>query len=247
MYGLDLEGNDGRPLFHTVSMKTEVNPTNMGVASADVEITDFRKIENQPVTFTYQEEKNLWIGRNNSNQIIAQGRGTVNFSGFVVNFAGDAKEGDQIFIRPAYNSAANIKLAINRAEDFAAASRQLVSSDYRNTGMAEMSAEITSLEVPTDNLPTIEDSFSNNLTMNAATNFIRNGSVAIIPANTSNIDLISMIQQSQLSFSLTDDEISSITSMTLVVSAENEGSDGSSLTSLKNMFLQLLTRMISML
>ena len=29
----------------------------MGVASADVEITDFRKIENQPVTFTYQEEK----------------------------------------------------------------------------------------------------------------------------------------------------------------------------------------------
>ena len=42
-----------------------------------------------------------------------------------------------------------------------------------------------------------------------------------------------MIQQSQLSFSLTDDEISSITSMTLVVSAENEGSDGSSLTSLK--------------
>ena len=233
MNGLDLEGNDGRPLFHTVSMKTEVNPTNMGVASADVEITDFRKIENQPVTFTYQEEKNLWIGRNNSNQIIAQGRGTVNFSGFTVNFAGDAKEGDQIFIRPAYNSAANIKLAINRPEDFAAASRQLVSSDYRNAGMAEMSAEITSLEVPTDNLPTIEDSFSNNLTMNAATNFIRNGSVAIIPANTSNIDLISMIQQSQLSFSLTDDEISSITSMTLVVSAENEGSDGSSLTSLK--------------
>ena len=126
-----------------------------------------------------------------------------------------------------------VKLAINRAEDFAAASRQLVSSDYRNTGMAEMSAEITSLEVPTDNLPTIEDSFSNNLTMNAATNFIRNGSVAIIPANTSNIDLISMIQQSQLSFSLTDDEISSIASMTLVVSSENEGSDGSSLTSLK--------------
>ena len=233
MNGLDLEGNDGKPLFHTVSMKTEVNPTNIGVASADVEITDFRKIENQPVTFTYQEEKNLWIGRNKSNQIIAQGRGTVNFSGFIVSFAGDAKEGDQISIRPAYNSAANIKLAINRPEDFAAASRQLVSSDYRNAGTAEMSAEITSLEVPKDNLPTIEDSFSNNLTMNAATNFIRNGSVAIIPANTSNIDLISMIQQSQLSFSLTDDEISSITSMTLVVSSENEGSDGSSLTSLK--------------
>ena len=32
----------------------------MGVASADVEITDFRKIENQPVTFTYQEEKKTY-------------------------------------------------------------------------------------------------------------------------------------------------------------------------------------------
>ena len=37
-----------------------------------------------------------------------------------------------------------------------------------------------------------------------------------------------MIQQSQ-QLSLTDDEISPITSMTLVVSSENEGSDGSSL------------------
>ncbi len=233
MSGLDLEGNDGKPLFHTISMKTEINPTNMGVASANVDITDFRKIENQPITFTFQEEKELWIGRNNSNEIIAQGRGMVHFSGFIVNFAGDAKEGDQIFIRPAYNSAANIKLAINRPQDFAAASRQLVSSDYRNSGMAEMKAEITSLATPTDRLPSIEDSFSNNLTMNAATNFIRNGSVAIIPANTSNIDLISMIQQSQLSFSMTDDEISSITSMTLVVSSEEQGSGDSSLTSLK--------------
>ena len=44
--------------------------------------------------------------------------------------------------------------------------------------------------------------------MIGATDFTRNGSVSIIPANTSNIELISLIQQSELSFSLTNDEIS---------------------------------------
>ena len=63
--------------------------------------------------------------------------------------------------------------------------------------------------------------------MIGATDFTRNGSVSIIPANTSNIELISLIQQSELSFSLTNDEISTITEMTLVVTNEEQTDDGS--------------------
>jgi flagellar hook-associated protein FlgK len=239
MNGLDLEGEDGQALFHTVSMEPEVNPTNLGDTTATVAISDFRNVQNQPVTFTYSEEKDIWIGRDDSNAIIAQGRGAVSVAGFIVNFAGEGSEGDQIFIKPAYNTAANIKLAISRPQEFAAASRQLVSADYSNTSMAEMTAEITSADTYVDTFPSIEDSFSNSLTMNAATNFIRNGSVAIIPANASNIELISLIQQSQLSYSLTDDEISSISSITLAVSADQETDDGSILTSQKKYVFSL--------
>ena len=64
MNGLDLEGADGQPLFHTVSIETEVNPTNMGNTTANVLVSDFREVQNQPVTFTYSEEKDIWTGRN---------------------------------------------------------------------------------------------------------------------------------------------------------------------------------------
>ena len=239
MNGLDLEGADGQPLFHTVSMETEVNPTNMGNTTANVLVSDFRKVENQPVTFTYNEEKDIWVGRNNVNEILAQGRGSVSVAGFVVNFSGKGTEGDEIFIRPAFNAAANIQLAIDRPQEFAAASRQLVSSDYTNTGKAEMLAEISAPETYGDTLPTIEQSFNNSLTMNAATTFIRNGPVAIIPANATDIELISLIQQSQLSFSLTDDELSSMSSITLAVASEEESSDGTILTSQKKYIFSL--------
>ena len=46
MNGLDLEGNDGKELFHTVSINAEVNPTNLGNTSADITISDFRKVPN---------------------------------------------------------------------------------------------------------------------------------------------------------------------------------------------------------
>ena len=245
MNGLDLEGADGQPLFHTVSIETEVNPTNMGNTTANVLVSDFREVQNQPVTFTYSEEKDIWTGRNSSNEILAQGRGSVSVAGFVVNFSGNGSEGDEIFIRPAYNAAAKIQLAIDRPQEFAAASRQLVSSDYRNTGKAEMLAEISATEAYEDSLPTIEQSFNNSLTMNGATTFIRNGPVAIIPANATNIDLISLIQQSQLSFSLTDDELSSMSSITLVVASEGESSDGNTLTSQKKYVFSLSDSSIS--
>ena len=109
MNGLDLEGNDGRPLFHTVSMKTEVNPTNMGVASADVEITDFRKIENQPVTFTYQEKKTYGLAEIILIKLLLKEEELLIFRALLLILL-VTKEGDQIFIRPAYNSAANSKI-----------------------------------------------------------------------------------------------------------------------------------------
>ena len=61
MNGLDLEGNDGKELFHTVSIDAEVNPTNLGNTSADIIISDFRKVINEQITFTYQTDNDLWI------------------------------------------------------------------------------------------------------------------------------------------------------------------------------------------
>ena len=108
MNGLDLEGNDGKELFHTVSIDAEVNPTNLGNTSADIIISDFRKVNNEQITFTYQTDNDLWIGRNQTNEVVAQGREVINYSGFSVIFTGDGREGDQISVKPAYNAAANI-------------------------------------------------------------------------------------------------------------------------------------------
>ena len=79
------------------------------------------------------------------------------------------------------------------------------------------------------------------LSMIEATDFIRNGSVAIIPTNVSNIELISLFNSRNLSFSLTDDEVTSISEMTLVVTNEEEINDGSPLSQQKNTSLLLRT------
>ena len=50
MNGLDLEGNDGKELFHTVSIDAEVNQTNLGNTSANIIISDFRKVNNEQIT-----------------------------------------------------------------------------------------------------------------------------------------------------------------------------------------------------
>ena len=34
--------------------------------------------------FTYQMDNDLWIGRNQANEIVAQGREVINYSGFTV-------------------------------------------------------------------------------------------------------------------------------------------------------------------
>ena len=169
MNGLDLEGKNGKELFHTVSIEATVNPTNLGNTAADIIITDFRKVKNEPVTYSYREETDLWVGRNQFNEIVAQGRESISNSGFTIRFTGKGKEGDQIVIKPAYNAAANLQFAIGRPQEFAAASRQLVTSDYNNVGVAEMNAEIVSSEKIQDNIPTIEKSFSNQLSMIGAT------------------------------------------------------------------------------
>ena len=129
---------------------------------------DFRKVKNICYN-SYREETDLWVGRNQFNEIVAQGRDSISNSGFTIRFTGKGKEGDQIVIKPAYNAAANLQFAIGRPQEFAAASRQLVTSDYNNVGVAEMNAEIVSSEKIQDNIPTIEKSFSNQLSMIGAT------------------------------------------------------------------------------
>ena len=54
-------------------------------------ISDFRKVINEQITFTYQKDNDLWIGRNQTNEVVAQGREVINYSGFSVIFTGDGR------------------------------------------------------------------------------------------------------------------------------------------------------------
>ena len=82
---------------------------------------------------------------------------------------------------------------LTRAEQFAAASTLKVTINAGNEGTGNLSTSIAA--VPSSGLASVETVLKNHLSPVAATDFIRDGVVAVIPANVSVIEFASLNNQ----------------------------------------------------
>ena len=129
---------------------------------------------------------------------------------------------DQIILDPIVGSASGVNFALSRGEDFAAASPILVSSDVTNVGDAVLNIVPNSSQ-QSSGLSSITD-FHNGLSAISSTEFIDGGAVAIIPANVSSIDLVSLSRQSSVQFNIGEADMAGVTSMSLAVNSnDNNG------------------------
>ena len=142
--------------------------------------------------------------------------------GLNIGFFGDPVNLDQIILDPIVGSASGVNFALSRGEDFAAASPILVSSDVTNVGDAVLNiVQISSQQ--SSGLNSITD-FHNGLSAISSTEFIDGGAVAIIPANVSSIDLVSLSRQSSVQFNIGEADMAGVTSMSLAVNSnDNNG------------------------
>lgn len=220
--GIDLEGNKGKKFFHSLSFEAIPSESNLGDATAFVEVTDRSLVGTDEITFNYSEENNLWTARDTNGNQIANGRDQVNLPGLNIEFSGTAYKNDTIIISPVKGASAAIGVSIERPEEIAAALPFKVSAGLSNASDTTMKVMEVDTHQEYENPPEIHKIMSDGHSYLAATNFIRDGAVATIPANVSEIELFSLKQQSSVNFSVADTAISGIQNVNLsIVSGNN--------------------------
>ena len=210
--GLDLNNVVGKELFLSSGFEISQNPTNSGNFSAEIKINDINKINAKEVSLSYDEEENLWRAFDETKTQITTGKKNIIFEGYQVNITGSANNGEEIFISPSSNFAKNLKFSITNPESLAASSKKIVFSDDKNISNAKIKIDKIDQEKVT-NIPSVEEVFTNSISSISASEFFKTGTVAYIPSNTDEIELVSLGKQPSVSFSLTSNQLANATSL----------------------------------
>ena len=215
--GLNLSGEIGPQMFAISSLKAVENPTNRSSVGVAVFVTNPQEIKANEFTVLYDEKSDLWNLYSNGNQsIIKSGKETIETDGFKISFFGNALDGDEFSIEPDSPSS-GMSFLLKRPEDFAAASKTLVSSSTSNTSDAVLE-ELTPMnftdKTAIDNLKNI---FSNGLNPVTSTEFGKDGGAAIIQNGTDFVNLSSYSTQPEIKFGVSSSDIENLTSLTITL------------------------------
>ncbi|MEJ6691500.1 MAG: flagellar basal body rod C-terminal domain-containing protein [Paracoccaceae bacterium] len=191
--GIDLEGELGNAMFTTADFAINAGVNNRGETSVtlnkipgQVDVYDY-------IEFTYSGASSMWTGRDGDGVILGSGRTQLQLEGGMIEFSGKPKDGDTFQMSRVSGDASRMSFLLTRAEQFAAASTLKVTINAGNEGTGNLSTSIAS--IPSSGLSSIETVLKNHLSPVAATDFIRDGVVAVIPASVNAIEFASLNNQ----------------------------------------------------
>ena len=212
--GVTLDGELGGDLFVARRPIVDFGVTNVGQAYAEVDVEDMSLVQPKRVTFTYNASKDNWVGRDDFGETVASGGSSVSLSGMTVRFVGEAFDNDEIIIDPSRSAAESLVFALRRGEEFAAAAARLAYADSSNASTAVVSATDGNTPEKTD-LPALNAVFGNAISSVAATEFLKDGAVAVVPKNADKLDLVSLVQQGSFDFAVPDEDVANVTMLNL--------------------------------
>ena len=105
-----------------------------------------------------------------------------------------------------------MKFHLQNPEDFAAASKNLVSKSASNVGDVELNIIGKTTQADIDYPSTIDEVFSSSGNPLVATTFLKDGPVTTIPSTTKSINLNSLGNQSSATFTISDADIKGFSS-----------------------------------
>ncbi len=213
--GLDLKGLQGTDLFISKGFEISQGMANLGSFSAELDILNIQQVVPENITVRFNSEQELWHAYNEFGQNLGSGTTNIQFPGMRLNLSGTPRNGDELFILPSAGFAKNIQFSLKSGDQLAAAASTLVFADTKNNSNIEL---ITEKLAPSQNtLNMIENVLSNSMSSVGASNFVKNGAIAFVPANSSAVELVSLTQQSQLIFSIPDQELMKASSLQISV------------------------------
>ena len=213
--GLDLNGSKGDDLFISKGFEINQSMANLGSFAAELEILDLQQVLPRNITVRYNEDLETWNAFNESGESIATGRNNIQLPGIKVSFSGSPRNGDEIFVSPSAGFAKNLQFSLKSGDQIAAAASTLVFADTKNNSNIELITE--NLSPSLMSLSKIDTVMSNSMSSVGASSFLKNGAVAYVPANSSALELVSLTQQSQVTFSIPDKELQNASSLQISI------------------------------
>ena len=222
--GLTLDGKQGENIFVTSGMTVSAGRANRSTVSAEIIVSDVEKLPKGTLTAKYNEAQNRWTLSGASLENDLFGSNIIKGPGFSMNILGKPIDGDELTTTPLTGAASGMQFMLRRAQDFAAASKTLVSATVSNKGTADITATAGKIST-SDNPPIVDKVFTDSNSPLTATNFLGDGAIAAIPAGSPEADILSFKSQSQMSFQLTETEIQTTTSLSLEVNSVQHAFD----------------------
>jgi flagellar hook-associated protein FlgK len=219
--GIDLNGKVGKAMFSINSMQPIANKDNLSSLNVNIIENDPSKIQQQNIIVNYSKVDNSWEIRD-SNGISKKFGNIINFNGYQVEIVGNPQDGDGFVISPSLTRAGAMKFNLLNPEDFAAASKNLISNDPANSGDVDLNIIGTASYKKNDYPPNISNTFSSSNNPFLSTSFLKDGSVATIPPSVNSINLNSIGNQSSATFTITDADIKGFSSFKISLDNGNE-------------------------
>ena len=234
--GLDLNGEEGGPLFSLDGWKVDAAVANTGYSTADVLLTDSGTMPDGPIYATFDEAADMWVARDSSGSILGQGARQIDLPGVTIKFEGSADNGDILRLTSTDGQAVNMRFMISDGSKIAASSSTFASASTGNAGNASISVS----PAPTSSVtaPSVDSLLATGATAADAVEFLTSGVVAMVPAEATDVTLASLGSQSTVNFPVSGGSAVGLTSLQFSVDGTaytfdlSGGVGGSDMTSL---------------
>ncbi|MDC1111741.1 flagellar basal body rod C-terminal domain-containing protein [Alphaproteobacteria bacterium] len=227
--GIDLNGNIGKSMFSVNSMSPKANSDNKSFLEFNSIVNNPSNITQEQVLVNYSQINNNWEVRNSNGVSYAYGN-QIQFEGYKIEITGQPQDGDGFVISPLQTKAGSMKFNLNNPEDFAAASKNLISKNSANTGSVDLNIIGSIVEQKLNFPPKTTDIFTSSNNPLVATTFLKDGPVTTIPSTTKSINLSSIGNQSSATFTIADSEIKGFSTFNIKLDNNNEISFNSAAT-----------------
>ena len=212
--GIDLNGKSGKAMFSVNSMLPQANFSNKAELKFNVIEGDPSKIIQEKILVNYSKINNNWEIRDSKGLSTATGN-KINFNGYQIEIIGQPQDGDGFQISPTLTKAGAMKFHLKNPEDFAAASKSLISKSASNVGDVELNIIGSTIQTEIDHPPSLNKVFTSSGNPLVATSFLKDGPVTTISSSTKSINLSSLGNQSSATFTISDADVKGFSSFSI--------------------------------
>ncbi|MGB0208322.1 MAG: flagellar hook-associated protein FlgK [Candidatus Puniceispirillaceae bacterium] len=214
--GRTLEGVSGQNMFSVADLTLSTGIANRSAVSGNATVLDPEALPMSKMTATYNGEDERWVLTGEALEQPVFGVRRLEAPGFFIQINGEPRSGDTLHLDPFAGAAAGFRFLLDKPQMIAASSGLLVSSDPDNLSETEM--DVTTVtpasEVP---LKSVSDVFKNSASPIEASEFIRDGFVAEIPAGSNGMSLTSLTKQAEAKFYLSSVEIGKVSQLSFAL------------------------------